>query len=205
MIGSRHGWERRDLGSILFAKKERPLAHVIITTGPQAGTEFPLRDSQILGRQNKNAIPLDDVGASREHARIYLKDGRYTIVDLNSKNGVIVNGSRIDRFVLSNGDEIQIGETWLRVHLDEEIEIQEAAPERSEARLSGTPEVRVRSRTGGVSDQLIAVPRAAETRTSLAWLRTDLSQTSGLYRSLVLLGLLVLCAGLGYLVVMLTT
>jgi hypothetical protein len=205
LIGSRHGWERRDLGSILFAKKERPLSHVIITTGPQAGTEFPLRDSQILGRQNKNAIPLDDVGASREHARIYLKDGRYTIVDLNSKNGVIVNGSRIDRCVLSNGDEIQIGETWLRVHLDEEIEIQEAAPERSEARLSGTPEVRVRSRTGGVSDQLIAVPRAAETRTSLAWLRTDLSQTSGLYRSLVLLGLLVLCAGLGYLVVMLTT
>ncbi|HMS17377.1 MAG TPA: FHA domain-containing protein [Planctomycetota bacterium] len=181
------------------------MSHVIITTGPQAGTEFPLRDSQILGRQNKNAIPLDDVGASREHARIYLKDGRYTIVDLNSKNGVIVNGSRIDRCVLSNGDEIQIGETWLRVHLDEEIEIQEAAPERSEARLSGTPEVRVRSRTGGVSDQLIAVPRAAETRTSLAWLRTDLSQTSGLYRSLVLLGLLVLCAGLGYLVVMLTT
>ena len=195
----------KNLRWIRFAKKERRLSHVIITTGPMAGTEFPLRDSQILGRQNKNAIPLDDVGASREHARIYRKDGRYALIDLNSKNGVFVNGERVERCVLADQDEIQIGETWLRVHLDESADESVAAPRPTSTPMTNAPEVRVRSRTGGVSDQLIAVPRAAETRTSLAWVRTDLGQTSGLYRSLVLLGLLTVCAGLGYLVVILTS
>jgi hypothetical protein len=170
---------------------------------------FTLGDSQIVGRLNKNAIPLDDVGASREHARIYKKGDQFTILDLNSKNGVLLNGQLVERALLTDGDELRIGETWMRVSLDEPDVVEERAL-KSAPRVPRTageaPTVQVRGKgAGGVSDKLIAVSRAAETRTSLAWLRTDLGQTSGLYRVLVWLGMLLVFGGLSYLIVAATT
>ena len=69
-----------------------------------------------IGRSRDSNIHLADERASRRHARIDLQQGVFVILDLDSVNGTFVNGQRVTRQVLRNGDEIRIGESRLRFH-----------------------------------------------------------------------------------------
>jgi hypothetical protein len=67
-----------------------------------------------VGRTPENDIMLDTGFISRHHA-VLLASSRYTIVeDLNSTNGVRVNGRRVTRQVLHDGDTVTIGKTDFR-------------------------------------------------------------------------------------------
>jgi hypothetical protein len=59
-------------------------------------------------------IDLPDGRVSVGHARIERSGGRWTVVDLGSKNGLFVNGRRLERHTLADGDWIEIGHTFLR-------------------------------------------------------------------------------------------
>ena len=91
-----------------------------MTEGPDAGREYTIEQAAILGRLNSNDIPIQDANASREHAKIYKQGNRFAIVDLNSTNGTMVNGQRVTKRVLKEGDEIGIGLVKLRFELNEE-------------------------------------------------------------------------------------
>ncbi|MDH5180913.1 MAG: FHA domain-containing protein [Gammaproteobacteria bacterium] len=66
-----------------------------------------------IGRHHGNDIHISDATVSGRHARIIVKaDYRY-IEDLGSTNGTFVNGQRIRRHTLSNGDQILIGQQRL--------------------------------------------------------------------------------------------
>jgi S1-C subfamily serine protease len=54
--------------------------------------------------------PDRDVDVSARHAEVRLENGTYTIKDLGSRNGIFVNGTRVEECVLSSGDEIAFGE-----------------------------------------------------------------------------------------------
>ena len=82
----------------------------------QDGTEFvhTLGRRTTVGRTPDNEIVLDTGFISRHHA-VLLASSRYTIVeDLNSTNGVRVNGRRVTRQVLHDGDMVTIGKTDFR-------------------------------------------------------------------------------------------
>lgn len=64
-----------------------------------------------IGRSAGNAILLHDKESSRIHAAIRFAGENRKIVDLNSSNGVFVNGERVRDAALKNGDQIQIGRT----------------------------------------------------------------------------------------------
>jgi two-component system NtrC family sensor kinase len=66
-----------------------------------------------IGRDQTNLLSLDDTQASRRHARLEFNNGVWFVTDLNSANGVFVNGERVRRQALSHGDQIQIGQTML--------------------------------------------------------------------------------------------
>jgi hypothetical protein len=68
-----------------------------------------------IGRSRECDIVLQDSNASRLHAEIRHIGLDYFIVDSNSTNGTIVNGQRIRRHALANGDRILIGTTELIV------------------------------------------------------------------------------------------
>src|SRR5437763_702687 len=69
---------------------------LVLQNGLNAGREYPLdRDSLTIGRQEGNAIALDDTQASRQHARLDVRGGQITVTDLGSANGTRVNGERI--------------------------------------------------------------------------------------------------------------
>ncbi|MHB8873036.1 MAG: FHA domain-containing protein [Myxococcaceae bacterium] len=63
-----------------------------------------------IGRTPENDIVLAEVGVSREHARIFEKEGRYFLEDIGSANGTLLNGARIaGQRELSTGDSVAVG------------------------------------------------------------------------------------------------
>jgi len=85
-------------------------ALVVRSGGGRTGETFEVKDSQTtIGRSPDCDIFLDDVTVSRRHAVVTPGDTGFTIEDLGSLNGTFLNRSRIDRDVLENGDEVQIG------------------------------------------------------------------------------------------------
>jgi len=66
-----------------------------------------------IGRGSENndiALPADFKSISRRHLEIRREAGRYVLLDLESGNGVLVNGQKVDTIFLNDGDEIRIGE-----------------------------------------------------------------------------------------------
>jgi hypothetical protein len=67
----------------------------------------------VVGRGAEADLRLPDTGVSRRHAELHLQDGAVTLVDLSSTNGTTVNGRRVDRARLTDGDRIGVGATVL--------------------------------------------------------------------------------------------
>lgn len=62
-----------------------------------------------IGRAEDNDIVVDDRWVSRYHAQVRREEGRYVVVDQDSKNGTLVNGQRIaGPAPLADGDQVQV-------------------------------------------------------------------------------------------------
>ena len=71
-----------------------------------------------IGRLGNNDLVLDDPSVSRHHAEIRrARDGSFSIVDLDSMNGIYVNGRRTRGCALDDGDELEIGDARLSFEL----------------------------------------------------------------------------------------
>lgn len=69
-----------------------------------------LEGVNIIGRDPKSAVCLNDASVSRNHARIVIEANRATLEDLASKNGSTVMGAAVTGpVVLNDGDEIEFG------------------------------------------------------------------------------------------------
>jgi len=82
-----------------------------------AGKEFDLtRPQMIIGRTDDNDIVINHRSISRNHAKITRdpESGRYTISDLQSSNGVRVNGQDYGKVELRRGDTVDLGHVRLR-------------------------------------------------------------------------------------------
>ena len=88
------------------------MAQLRALLGPLQSKVFPLGSRPVvIGRDPKAdvALPLEG-SASRRHAELKCIDGEWRIRDLASKNGTIVNGRAVGERVLSDEDEITIGD-----------------------------------------------------------------------------------------------
>ena len=79
--------------------------------------EVPLdQPSLVVGRDPRLVLCLNDLQASRCHAVFTVKGPRAWVRDLNSRNGVFLNGSRVgpgQAIRLRSGDRVRIGQTEL--------------------------------------------------------------------------------------------
>ena len=76
---------------------------------------FELKEPvSVLGRSKRCDVVLPDPNVSRQHAEIRLEGDDHVIVDLDSTNGVKVNGREVKRAVVAAGDRIELGSTELR-------------------------------------------------------------------------------------------
>lgn len=70
------------------------------------------RSETVIGRDTSCDIVLPEPSASARHARIIRTGGGYfELQDLGSTNGIIVDGERVERMTLLDGDTFTIGDT----------------------------------------------------------------------------------------------
>src|SRR5438552_5613583 len=86
-------------------------------SGKYQGGEYPLADSGelVIGRSSELDLVLIEDMVSRKHAQLTLAAGRITIADLGSTNGTFVNGEKVRRAQLKEGDRILIGTSILKL------------------------------------------------------------------------------------------
>jgi Domain of unknown function (DUF4388)/Inner membrane component of T3SS, cytoplasmic domain len=86
-------------------------------SGKYQGGEYPLPDARdlVIGRSSDLDMVLIEDMVSRKHAKISLQDGEITIADLGSTNGTFVNGEKVKKAQLKEGDRVLIGTSILKL------------------------------------------------------------------------------------------
>jgi Nif-specific regulatory protein len=108
---------------------------LVARDGPLKGSVFALDESELsVGRNPSNRLSVSDPSLSRQHCVFVSRGGQFEIRDLESRNGTFVNGVPVHERALTDGDQIQIGNS-LFLFLAEETQ---AAP---------TPSVRLDERS----------------------------------------------------------
>jgi two-component system cell cycle response regulator len=98
----------------LKKRSERDRAYLIVLAGADVGKMFKLGEGETtLGRSNRADVRIDDDSISRLHAKVLLNGQDIQIEDLGSSNGTLVNGEKVERNVLRDGDKIRLGETTI--------------------------------------------------------------------------------------------
>lgn len=117
----------RRIAATVFERRDRPrtaLRSGKIAIGCYATvvSELELKPRLFIGRGCHNDLCFTNPYLSRNHAVIVGSNAGYSIVDLNSVNGVLVNGEPARRAELHDGDVITLGPYWLRIDgVEEEI------------------------------------------------------------------------------------
>jgi ABC transport system ATP-binding/permease protein len=90
-------------------------ARLVILSTNFAGRDLELnKPAMVIGRTDDNDLVVNHRSISRHHAKIVRENGRYAIVDLQSSNGVRVNGEEYSKVELRRGDLIDLGHVRLR-------------------------------------------------------------------------------------------
>ncbi len=86
------------------------MARLILMFNNQLVKEYPLKEESItIGRNEDNAITVDNLAVSGYHARVDAVGKDYILTDLQSTNGTFVNDKKVSSHKLSHGDNIIIG------------------------------------------------------------------------------------------------
>jgi pSer/pThr/pTyr-binding forkhead associated (FHA) protein len=102
------------------------LFKLLVLAGPKAGSEFLIdTDDFTVGRAVENIVAVPDVSVSRRHARFVRRENGFEVSDLQSGNGVKLNGKPITSATVAHGDELILGDTVLQV-----IDLSAPLPER---------------------------------------------------------------------------
>lgn len=88
---------------------EPPSLRMII--GPGAPAPFILQGERlVVGRSPDADLQVQSTDLSRMHMELRKTGSEYSCVDLDSSNGVFLNGVRIHSAVLRHGDRVQLGD-----------------------------------------------------------------------------------------------
>ena len=95
---------------------------LVIREGYNSGATFRLgKRSLTIGRDPGNLIQLIDDKVSRRHVMLAWDNGSYTVTDLQSHNGVYINGKRIKSEKLNSRDKLVVGSTTMELVPDQDI------------------------------------------------------------------------------------
>jgi pSer/pThr/pTyr-binding forkhead associated (FHA) protein len=123
-------------------------------SGKYQGGEFPLPENGevVVGRSGELDMVLVEDMVSRRHAKITVTNGQIFIQDLGSTNGSFVNGERIKRSKLSEGDRVLIGTSIIKVVATEGAATMREAKAALEDVAAGKRTSQVRTMTGNIAE-----------------------------------------------------
>jgi pSer/pThr/pTyr-binding forkhead associated (FHA) protein len=84
--------------------------------GQGSPREVTVPGTIVLGRAPDVDLRLSDPSVSQHHARIELGPAGFSVQDLDSRNGVCLNGVRVHSAVLHSGDQLQLGDVLFVFH-----------------------------------------------------------------------------------------
>ena len=145
-------------GELVIEDLTVPLALRFIS-GKYQGGEFPLPPSGeiVIGRSSELDMVLVEDMVSRRHAKISVEDGDIFLEDLGSTNGSFVNGEKITRTKLAEGDRILIGTSIIKVVTsDGSGSVQDAQAQMNAAATSVRPSTAGSTMTGSIAE--VALP-----------------------------------------------
>ena len=92
-------------------------AYLRVVAGPDQGRIFNLVDGTTLsiGRGENSDTRLKDTTACRLHCELRCQGNNFQLVDLESVNGTLVGGEKIQEHALKHGEEFQLGNTRLKL------------------------------------------------------------------------------------------
>lgn len=141
----------------------RGVAHVL--SGPDAGLRVALGAGlSFIGRDPAAHVQLSDDLVSRRHASVHV-GAQIVLTDLNSANGVEVDGSAVDSALLTDRSEVRVGDTVLRIEGINAVSALD--PDRSAVDFSRSP--RVSAQWVGEALPAPELPRVGE-RPRLPWI-----------------------------------
>ena len=123
-------------------------------SGKYQGGEFPLPESGeiVIGRSSELAMVLVEDMVSRRHAKVTVTSGQIFIQDLGSTNGSFVNGEKVKRARLNEGDRILIGTSIIKVVATENGQSLNEAKAHLEDVAAGKRTSQVRTMTGDIGE-----------------------------------------------------
>jgi pSer/pThr/pTyr-binding forkhead associated (FHA) protein len=124
-------------------------------SGKYQGGEFPLPPNSeiVVGRSSDLDMVLVEDMVSRRHAKITMNGDNVTIQDLGSTNGTFVNGERIERMTLTDGDRVLIGTSIIKlVTTDGPAAAPSMPKKRLEEVAAGRRTNQVRSMSGAIDE-----------------------------------------------------
>jgi DNA-binding NtrC family response regulator len=99
---------------------------LVVTDGPGPERVYVLEKDATVGRDRACEVVLAAGGVSRRHCVLErTREGGLVLRDLGSRNGTFVNGERVEKAKLKEGDRIAVGEATVKV---ETLAAREAAP-----------------------------------------------------------------------------
>lgn len=102
---------------VFVVARERQ-AELLVRDGDEAQRRLALTQPSVtIGRRKDCELVLRDPRVSRLHARIDTTPEGHLLTDLRSTNGTTVNGARVERHALRDGDQIVIGGTAMQYRL----------------------------------------------------------------------------------------
>ena len=129
-------------------------------SGKYKGGEFPLRPNReiIVGRSSDLDLVLVEDMVSRKHSKIATDDKGVSIQDLGSTNGTFVNGEKVRKVDLKDGDRILIGTSIIKLVA---LEGQAAAMSENEARSKMQVTAQRRPPARSMSGSIEEIPRCS--------------------------------------------
>jgi hypothetical protein len=94
------------------------VAQLFVLSGPDVGKSFGVSNGDTLGRSPDCIITLRDGSVSRRHAHLEQRGDSWYVVDDRSRNGVTVDGQRVERAELTDMQEFLLGELLLRFRVE---------------------------------------------------------------------------------------
>jgi transcriptional regulator with PAS, ATPase and Fis domain len=96
--------------NIILAQADRGIIYMASLIRLDNGQIFNITNKiDIIGRGSSASVFLDDDGVSRNHAEVFMMSGCVEVIDLNSRNGILVNGKKIRKSFLNDGDKLSVG------------------------------------------------------------------------------------------------
>ena len=98
---------------------------LIVLNGKDKGKRFPLEKREsVFGRDPEGELFIKDSQISRKHGRVHILDDKVELEDLNSTNGIFVDGTAIERCTISSNSRIQVGNTLLKLAYKDPSELE---------------------------------------------------------------------------------